>query len=240
MQPHPVEHADDEEILEAPGFWRKHRFTLIRDLGLIIIAFALAAIFDYRLADRQERLENIRADRQEALENTRFVREAVMTPGGQKPFAYLMLAGAQLSLLDFSCGQFVQEGEPTTCADFRGANLSGANLHYSDLTGANLYRVNLSGADLGEANIREASFSETNLRAADLSSTNLGEQWMFEVDLSAANLKGSNLFDADLSRASMTGTILEDVCYGEGTKWPAGFAPPPSSTATAVRRVVRG
>ena len=57
------------------AFLHRQRDDLVRDaiLGLVlaICAFGLAAYWDGRMADRQERLEEARALQQEVLENTR-------------------------------------------------------------------------------------------------------------------------------------------------------------------------
>ena len=87
-------------------------------------------------------------------------------------------------------------------------DLSGADLRKADLTGARL-----TEADLSRANLNEADLTDANLTAANLSGTNLS--W--------ANLSWANLTKADLGGAKLT-----DVKHDGDTRWPAGFAPPPS------------
>ena len=53
-----------------------------------------------------------------------------------------------------------------SCADLRGADLSGANLRGADLRGANLICANLRGADLSCANLSGADLICANLRGA--------------------------------------------------------------------------
>src|SRR5271165_311844 len=101
-------------------------------------------------------------------------------------------------------------------ADLSDADLSAANLADADLRGANLNQANLSGAgvvgaqlsraDLGGADLREAILGVANLREASLRGANLGS-----ANLWRANLSGANLSETDFSRATLGETVLADV-----------------------------
>ena len=53
-------------------------------------------------------------------------------------------------------------------ADFRGADLSGANFFLADLSGANLTGANLKHVSLNGANVTGANFTGANLKEANL------------------------------------------------------------------------
>jgi hypothetical protein len=95
--------------------------------------------------------------------------------------------------------------------DFRGIQLTGANLVWFELSGVDLRDADLSHANLSGANLCEANLSgATNLAFADLSRT----------DLRNTNLKGTRLEGANLE-----GAMLEGAVYDETTRFPTGFAP---------------
>ena len=58
-------------------------------------------------------------------------------------------------------------------ANFKGANLAGADLWSANLEGANFRNVNLKGAELISANLAGADLRNVNLAGADLWKTNL-------------------------------------------------------------------
>jgi uncharacterized protein YjbI with pentapeptide repeats len=116
--------------------------------------------------------------------------------------------------------------------DFRGLQLTGANLVWFELSGVDLRAADLSHANLSGANLSEANLSGgTNLAFADLSRT----------DLRNTNLKGTRLEGANLEGAMLAGAI-----YDETTRFPTGFAPevagaimtgetqPPTTTLTTA------
>ncbi len=97
-------------------------------------------------------------------------------------------------------------------------DLSKANFRGDDLSQANLINVNLSGDDLSEANLSEASLiganlsgailDNANLTRAVLSNVNLSEASLIGANLSGAILSGVDLSKADLRRAILSGAIL--------------------------------
>jgi Pentapeptide repeats (8 copies) len=104
--------------------------------------------------------------------------------------------------------------------DFRGIDLSNANLVWFELSGADLRDTNLNHANLSGANLSEANLSgSTNLAFADLSRT----------DLQNANLRGTRLEGANLE-----GAILEGALYDDSTKFPIGFDPSASGAISVA------
>jgi uncharacterized protein YjbI with pentapeptide repeats len=117
--------------------------------------------------------------------------------------------------------------------DFRGVNLSAADLSGAFLTSADLSESNLSqahlreaklnwadlsGANLSGASLREADLSRANLQGADLGGAVLAWAVLLGANLSKANLNGANLgvanftaanlSEADLSGANLSGASL--------------------------------
>lgn len=107
--------------------------------------------------------------------------------------------------------------------DFRGidlseANLKDLNLSNANLKGAKLSVANLSGANLSEANLSEAKLnvarlSDANLSQANLTQTLLNVANLIRADLSKAQLQGASmirveLIRAELSRANLEGALL--------------------------------
>lgn len=97
-----------------------------------------------------------------------------------------------------------------------------------DLVGQNLAKLNMANADLENARLTEAfmpsvNLSGANLRTADLSGALLGGANLENADFLGADLRGTNL-----ENATLQGAVLEATCYDQATKWPTGFAPPPS------------
>jgi hypothetical protein len=105
-------------------------------------------------------------------------------------------------------------------ANFRGADLHGANLTNCILRAADLRRANLQNANLSAAQLIEA-----NLSGADLSGATMDRCYLSGADLSNArmigtrvncslwgvHLQGADLQDADLSGAELFRTNLTDA-----------------------------
>lgn len=87
--------------------------------------------------------------------------------------------------------------------DFRGIDLTEAQLDGVKLPGANLDGSNLSGAKMQNANLSRVSFRNANLEGAQLSNSNLNE-----AVLDSSRLKGAKLIWADLTRASLAGVTV--------------------------------
>jgi uncharacterized protein YjbI with pentapeptide repeats len=128
----------------------------------------------------------------------------------------------------YASGERDFRGANLSCADLRGAtlrdaNLRGAHLSCADLRdatlrGADLRGANLSCADLSCANLRGANLRGANLRGADLRGADLSCADLSYADLSYADLRGATLRGADLSK---TGIVRLYTSY-EATIYPDG------------------
>ena len=131
------------------------------------------------------------------LENTQF------------PHDEIKLTGANLSRANF-------RGADLTNADLTRANLSGTNFRGADLTNADLTRANLTGAvlprDLSNVTLVAANLSSLNLKAidlpGDLSGTDLRGAKLSGADLHSADLRGADLSGADMTDTYLTGAYL--------------------------------
>lgn len=103
------------------------------------------------------------------------------------------------------------DGCPPACV---AAQLAGLDLRQADLSDADLSRAALSHANLRDANLQRAILWQTVLVGADLTGADLGN---------------AVLGEADLTGTKLTGADLTGAWYSEGTKWPAGFVPPPTA-----------
>ncbi|MEH1953643.1 pentapeptide repeat-containing protein [Nostoc sp.] len=97
--------------------------------------------------------------------------------------------------------------------NFRGENLSQANLQGEDLRGVNLYGANLKGAclvktDLCGVDLREADLSNAYLCQTRLEKAKLQNACLVAADLSLARLHQANLDSADLNSAILFITFL--------------------------------
>lgn len=87
--------------------------------------------------------------------------------------------------------------------DFRGVNLSEANLSGIKLSGVNLSKANLSVVNLSGANLGEADLSYAQMNVARLSGA-----YLVGANLNNSSLNVANLIRADLSRAQLRGASL--------------------------------
>lgn len=102
--------------------------------------------------------------------------------------------------------------------NFRGIDLSGANLHSIILLGCDMSNAILSHANLSKANLRiilliGANLRHANLTGADLSDANLTGADLTGADLRGANLTGAVLIETNLNGADLTGTQTKDVLF---------------------------
>ncbi len=93
------------------GFLRLHHNELIVGLLLTLLAYALTFDLERRLADRQDRVENLR-----------FVREHA-APGLRRPFGSLDLRGTALRGLELTCAA----AEPASNTSGAAASTPGAS-----------------------------------------------------------------------------------------------------------------
>lgn len=121
-----------------------------------------------------------------------------------------------------------------TQADLEEANLTEAHLKEANLTEAvlvntNLARAFLTSAVLTKAILENANLADASLYLADLTGADLRGADLTSVDLRGANLTDAYLVGTDLLGANLTEANLTGVFYDGSTRWPAGFAPPPSA-----------
>lgn len=94
------------------------------------------------------------------------------------------------------------------CPDcnFRGVDLSNAQLNHANLAGANL-----SGADLTNANLRQANLSHAKLIRANLPGANLSFADLTNADFSGSNLIRANVTNATFKNTNLSGAHLESI-----------------------------
>ena len=126
------------------------------------------------------------------------------------------LSGANLTGLDLSEANFKRAnltGAEILRADCGGADLSGADLTKARLVFSDFMRTSLSGANLSGAYLMWANLIGADLSGADLSGANLYCANLMEANLEGANLKATDLsittlITADLDRATLTDAVL--------------------------------
>jgi hypothetical protein len=101
------------------------------------------------------------------------------------------------------------------CANLRGANLCGADLHGANLRGANLREADLHGANLRGANLREADLHGANLRGADLRGAKIN--WASH-DLLAEILRQAAGDNIDQRKMAGLVRVSRDWCWGQFLK----------------------
>jgi uncharacterized protein YjbI with pentapeptide repeats len=210
---------------------RRHQGELFKDLlvGFVVgvVLFVGALLWDIRLANRQDRLQQTLAkqqdelqmklaDQAEVLENTRFVRDVAVSGSGARPFGGLNLRGAHLAGLDLGCkhhtnreGMNLEGGVIQVtghCSDFQHADATGANLAGTDLSGAYMQFAQLAEASMSQSDLSHAALDRADLRGIDFHLTNLTQASMAEADLRDATLSSlqgapSNFMGADLRNA---------------------------------------
>ncbi len=246
----------------ARAFLRGHGGELVVGLLIALLAYGLTFDLEKRLADRQDRLENLR-----------FVREHA-APELRKPFRSLDLRGATLTGLDLTCaadkssqrlgkepqpgqaeagtdGPFAEDFESPQCADLEQADLTEAEMSFTRLTGADLQEVQAARSSLVGADLASSSLKEADLRDADLSGANLTNATLERARLIGTNLTAADLTRADLRGADLRGATLRrnsgqpiradllEVCFDENTRWPSGFKPPTGTSSEACDVSVR-
>ena len=112
-------------------------------------------------------------------------------------------------------------------ADFRGANLTGADFSPLEArpgqgTITSLMRNVLKSCDFSGAALKGANFDRADLTfarfvGADLAGANLAKTDLSKVDLTGADLTGADLTDADLYGANLTGVKGLDTVTGLAT-----------------------
>jgi len=100
-------------------------------------------------------------------------------------------------------------------ANFRGADLTGADLTGADLTGAYLRDADLWGAYLRDADLWGAYLRDAYLRGANLRGANFRDAYLRGADLTGADLTGAYLTGAYLTGADLRGAYL----WGATLNW---------------------
>jgi len=146
-------------------------------------------------------------------------------------------SGPHLAGRHLTAAKIARYGHDLTCANLRGADLSGLSLVQIDFTGANMRSANLQDANLTQATLSHADLSGANLSRAtmiqvtaqdtaftdaDLSYAKMGQAeapgaQFHGADLSHADLGQANLVGADLSGATLTGTSFAEAELGQAT-----------------------
>lgn len=99
------------------------------------------------------------------------------------------------------------------------ANFKGANLTQADLSEAVLPCVSLVGANLQQTNLKRSNLKQANLQKANLSSVQL-----LQANLQQANLKAASLTGADLTQAQFNQANLEQANLGQLNAVGANFS----------------
>jgi uncharacterized protein YjbI with pentapeptide repeats len=94
-----------------------------------------------------------------------------------------------------------EKGSRLRGADFRGANLTMANLRGADL----------AGSDFTGALMKTSDFSETDLTSAKLAGVRAMEARFERANLSSADMRGADLMNAVLTRANVAGADFEQA-----------------------------
>jgi uncharacterized protein YjbI with pentapeptide repeats len=130
------------------------------------------------------------------------------------------LRGASLLL---PAGFLDAETAARSAPRFAGANLAGARvfaeLHRVDFRGANL-----SGADLrrytvgvGRTSLRYCDFTDARFAGANLTQVNLNSSTFVNADFSNANLTEANFANADLTGADLTNAVVTGANFHGAT-----------------------
>jgi uncharacterized protein YjbI with pentapeptide repeats len=225
----------------------------VRDILVALVIGVLLLLWDIAAASNL-------AQRAERLENLRFVREQSTGNESLLPFQGLDLSGQNLRGLPLNGGLFenailnqtvflganLQSAELTQVVG-RGAlmaatNLQNANLSFSDFSHADFSEADLNGASAIRTDFTNASFSgqvdnsltplvntTANFTNSDLSHATFTGARLQGVDLRTAKLNHANFSDTDLSNVQLPDSVssfaVDDpkICYNDGTLWPTNF-----------------
>jgi hypothetical protein len=103
---------------------------------------------------------------------------------------------------------------PLVGVDVSLAFLQGVHLEHADLRRGTFHATDFKGSQLSHANLELADLQNANLRESDLSRSNFRDANLKDVDLSNANLDGAALDRANLSEAD-----LADVVNWRNASW---------------------
>lgn len=140
-------------------------------------------------------------------------------------------------------------------ACFPGVDLRDADLSKIDFSGASFVHSSFVNVDMSSSVFRHASFMGSNFDRANLSNATLESAELFTAKFNATTVTGAHLNGSNLTGADLTGAIGLTIaqfkpaapyftpgspfndepfvyCTEGGTRWPAGFRPPPCHAKT--------
>jgi uncharacterized protein YjbI with pentapeptide repeats len=127
------------------------------------------------------------------------------------------LRGINLSRSFYPFGPFGWPGpvNDLTAWDFRGQNLTDANLSYSQLTNADFSGAVIAGAFLAQASglTPEQIYATASYQSRDMRGIGLGSHNLAGWDLSGQNLDHADLQSASLANANLSGAKLTNVAF---------------------------
>jgi uncharacterized protein YjbI with pentapeptide repeats len=104
-------------------------------------------------------------------------------------------------------------------------NLSHADFRGADLTNANLSDVHLEKTNFAKATLIAARFENSNLKGANFRQADLNHAKLVDANLLDATSEKAALFGADFRRAILKRADFESADCDTDTKWPNGFDP---------------
>jgi uncharacterized protein YjbI with pentapeptide repeats len=110
-------------------------------------------------------------------------------------------------------GKVFNPGQSMVAADFRFADLSGAEGVAMDLEGAKLEGANLSKAQLTQSNFNRSTLEHASLKGARLKDASFRDASLVGADLSGAHLNGADFSGADLRGANLSGARMEPTFF---------------------------
>ena len=209
------------------SYWQEWQLvlfgTLVGGFFAVLGAVVEALVEDWRSSKREARRKKEEAEEEAKRKREEWIQKALnwAATGRKESLRRADLKGADLRGVDLGCGYEITVGSGTVqwSGEYRGADLSYADLNRADLLQANLQRANLEGTNLQEADLRLANLQEAKLWYADLQEAKLGH----------ANLQGAFLWYANLQGADLGHANLQGAKYNNATIWPEGFIPPPEA-----------
>lgn len=107
--------------------------------------------------------------------------------------------------------RFIKLARNCPDCNFKGVDLSNAELNHANLAGADLSGANLTNANLRQANLTGANLSNATLIRANLPGANLSSADLTNADLSGSNLIRANVTGATTTNTNLTGAHLESI-----------------------------
>jgi uncharacterized protein YjbI with pentapeptide repeats len=105
----------------------------------------------------------------------------------------------------------------------QGVDAKGSQLARRDLSGFGFWSTNLDASDLRGANLTNADIQGGSYDGARFDGAILKNAQVSDASFKGASFIGADLSGARLDNVNLEGAILQDTCFREDTKWPAGF-----------------